>query len=107
VALAATLQRPHLLTTRQQIDPAGRLGACLQPPTRHLLGKEDRRLLTPPYDDVQLHSLSIVSKTHPYRLREYDTETGEYVCILYLEDVLNFIHSYNMRGSGIQEDFIL
>jgi hypothetical protein len=57
--------------------------------------------------DVQVHPLSTVSKTHPYRLCEYDTATGEYACILYREDALNFIHSCNVRGSGTQEDFIL
>ena len=56
---------------------------------------------------VQLHPLSTVSKTHPYRLCEYDTETGEYACILYREDALNFIHSYNISGPGIETDFIL
>ena len=56
---------------------------------------------------VQLHPLSMVSKTHPYRLCEYNTETGEYACILYREDALNFIHSYNISGPGIEEDFIL
>ncbi len=56
---------------------------------------------------VQVHPLSTVSKTHPYRLCEYDTATGEYACILYREDALNFIHSYNVRGPGAQEDFIL
>jgi hypothetical protein len=58
--------------------------------------------------DVHLYPLNTVSKTHPYRLCEYDTATGEYACILYRrEDALNFIHSYNVRGSGTQEDFIL
>jgi hypothetical protein len=47
--------------------------------------------------DVQVHPLSTVSKTHPYRLCEYDTATGEYTCILYREDALNFIHSYNVQ----------
>jgi hypothetical protein len=55
--------------------------------------------------DVQVHPLS--TETHPYRLCEYDTATGEYACILYREDALNFLHSYNVRGPGTQEDFIL
>jgi hypothetical protein len=57
--------------------------------------------------NVRLHPLSTVSKTHPYRLCEYDTETGEYSCVLYREDAMNFIHSYNVRGPCVQEDFIL
>ena len=44
--------------------------------------------------NVRLHPLSTVSKTHPYRLCEYDTETGEYACVLYREDAMNFyIHT--------------
>jgi hypothetical protein len=66
----------------------------------------DRHLQSSQHD-VQVHPLSTVSKTHPYRLCEYDTATGEYACILYREDALNFIHSYNVRGPGTQEDFIL
>jgi hypothetical protein len=57
--------------------------------------------------DVQVHPLRTVSKTHPYRLCEYDTATGEYACTLYREDALNFIHSYIVRWPGTQEDFIL
>ena len=67
----------------------------------------DRHLQSSRQHDVQVHPLSTVSKTHPYRLCEYDTATGEYACILYREDALNFIHSYNVRGPGIQEDFSL
>ncbi len=56
VTLTTTLHLPYLITTRHQFDPGDRLETRLQSKTRHLLGEEDRRLLTTP-NDVEFYPL--------------------------------------------------